>query len=58
MSVRGTTAPKGSEGPRRMYAQGFTEQVQVSGVNEIGSHRVEAESILSLKLHLQSTGLI
>ena len=27
------------------------------GVNEIGSCRVEAESILSLKLHLQSAGL-
>ena len=28
------------------------------GVNEIGSRRVEAELILSLKLHLQSAGLI
>ena len=32
MSTRGPTAPKGSEGPRRMYAQGFAEQVQFTGL--------------------------
>ena len=34
MSARGPTPPKGSEGPRRMYVQGFTEQVQVYGADE------------------------
>ena len=34
MSARGLTALKGSEGPRRMYAQGFVEQVQVYGGDE------------------------
>ena len=31
---------------------------KLMGVNEIGSRRVVVKLILSLKLHLQSTGLI
>ena len=34
LSKRGPTAPKGSEGPRRMYVQGFVEWVQVLGADE------------------------
>ena len=58
MSVRGPTAPKGSEGPKRIYAQGFAEQVQVYGDEEREGHEVVVESISSIKLHLQNTGLI
>ena len=34
MSARGPTAPKGSEGLRQMYAQGFTGLAQVYGADE------------------------
>ena len=60
MSARRTTAPKGSKGPKWIYAQGFAGQVQVYGADEReGKSRCEvAELILSLKLHLKNTGLI
>ena len=56
MSARGPTALKASEGPRQTYVQGFVEQAQVYGAEEREGKsccNVIAESILSLKLHLQ-----
>ena len=34
MSARGPTALKGSKGPKKIYVQGFAEQVQVYGAEE------------------------
>ena len=61
MSARGPTALKGSKGPKQIYAQGFAEQAQLYGTEEQEgkSHcKVVVESILSLKLHYKTVGLI
>ena len=50
MSARGPTALKGSKGPKRIYAQGFTEQARVYGAeDEIGSHRIDIKSKATLQ---------
>ena len=47
MSARGPTAPKGSEGPRQMYAQGFAERGQAYGGQ--GDRELQSQGRIDIK---------